>query len=453
MSSRLSPDVRGPLARSTVLQRVIYGLLIGLLIGSAVLGTTSVIEGRQDTFKLVTFVYLGIVLVDMWVVYLLVAYGEMRPKRRGEEYDGELIAVLVPIFNEDPDLLRRSLDSVIAAEGNTRIVLIDDGSTNEAPAVMDAYAERYDLTLLRLPENAGKRQALKVSVDRLEPDVEFVVTIDSDTVLDPAALVEIVGSLKADGVGACTGDVRLLNERRNILTRMVGAYYWIGLNVYKQALSSIGSVSCCSGCIAAYRAPLLHSVIDEFARQEFLGERCTHSEDRHLTNLVLRQGWKVLYVPEAISYTLTPHTVRGFVRQQLRWKRGYVRESIYTLTYAWRNHRVLFCQILFWDLTAPLATLAFRMTTVATLALDRHFFLSTILPSWVILTTVRYGLLLVMRAPRKLPGMFVYALFYELVLYAVGLWAFFTVKDARWLSRGHSSSPCLPVASQGASVI
>jgi len=78
--------------------------------------------------------------------------------------------------------------------------------------------------------------------------------------------------------------VLLLNERQNLLTRMVGTYYWVGLNIYKQAQSVIRSVVCCSGCLAAYRASLLREMIDEFAGQRFLGEPCTHSEDRHLTN-------------------------------------------------------------------------------------------------------------------------------------------------------------------------
>ena len=91
----------------------------------------------------------------------------------------------------------------------------------------------------------------------------------------------------------------LLNERQNLLTRMVGTYYWVGLNIYKQAQSVIRSVVCCSGCLAAYRASLLREVIDEFAGQRFLGQSCTHSEDRHLTNLVLKRGYDVVYVAEA----------------------------------------------------------------------------------------------------------------------------------------------------------
>ena len=170
----------------------------------------------------------------------------------------------------------------------------------------------------------------------LDDDVEFVVTIDSDTVLEPDALVRVVEPLLAREIGASTGNVLLLNERQNLLTRMVGTYYWVGLNIYKQAQSVIRSVVCCSGCLAAYRASLLREVIDEFA-EPALPRRALHAfrgpaphEPRP------KRGYDVVYVAEAVSWTETPATVRGFLRQQRRWKRGYVRESIYTLTYAWR---------------------------------------------------------------------------------------------------------------------
>ncbi len=226
----------------------------------------------------------------------------------------------------------------------------------------------------------------------------------------------------------------LLNERQNLLTRMVGTYYWVGLNIYKQAQSVIRSVVCCSGCLAAYRASLLREVIDEFAGQRFLGQSCTHSEDRHLTNLVLKRGYDVVYVAEAVSWTETPATVRGFLRQQRRWKRGYVRESIYTLTYAWRCKRLLFLQILLWDLTAPFLSFGLRVALAVTIVARPSLVLTTILPSWIMLLLVRY-ILVPIRAREKVVGLFVYMLFYECCLYWLNLWALFTVKNRSWVTR------------------
>src|SRR4029077_14225495 len=136
----------------------------------------------------------------------------------------------------------------------------------------------------------------------IDDDVEFVVTIDSDTALQPDALVRVVEPLKVEGIGASTGNVLLLNEEQNLLTRMVATYYWVGLNVYKQAQSVIRSVVCCSGCLAAYRATLLREIIGQLAGRRFPGDTWPHSEDRHLTNLVLREGYDVVYVEDAVSW-------------------------------------------------------------------------------------------------------------------------------------------------------
>jgi hypothetical protein len=59
---------------------------------------------------------------------------------------------------------------------------------------------------------------------------------------------------------------------------------------------------------------------------------------------------------------------------------------------------------------------------------------TTILPSWIVLMLVRY-IFVPLRAGRKLPGLLVYMLFYELCMYWLNLWALFTVKNTSWVTR------------------
>jgi hyaluronan synthase len=382
-----------------------------------------------------TFAYLLLLIAYTGYLFALLFWNDLRP-RRYPLYEGEKIAVIIPCFNESPKLLEHSIRTVLAASGRKQIIVVDDGSRNGLRGQLAMLGHETGITVHFFTENRGKREALHYAVKHLlDDDVDFVVTIDSDTVLEPRALVRVVEPLKQARIGAATGNVLLLNEKQNVLTRMIGTYYWIGLNIYKQAQSVISSVVCCSGCLAAYRVELLREIIDEFAGQRFLGEACTHSEDRHLTNLVLRRGYDVVYVDEAISWTETPATLRGFLRQQRRWKRGYIRESIYTLTYAWRNRRLLFLQILFWDLTAPFLSLGLRLALLFTVIHDPRIFLTAILPGWIILMLVRY-IFVPLRARGKLPGLFLYMLFYETCLYWLNLWALLTVKNKSWVTRG-----------------
>jgi hyaluronan synthase len=418
-------------------QTAIYATLFVVLAGSGLLFLSQ--YGMSVRFW-VDFTMAYLLLLVAYTIYLfaLLFIHDLKP-RAYPRYGGEKIAVLIPCFNEDPDLVEESIRTVLQGEGRKQVIVIDDGSTNGVQTRRRELAAALPLALHEFPQNRGKREALHHAVTyMLDDDVEFVVTIDSDTVLEPDALVRVVEPLLCLEIGASTGNVLLLNERQNLLTRMVGTYYWVGLNIYKQAQSVIRSVVCCSGCLAAYRAPLLREVIDEFAAQRFLGEPCTHSEDRHLTNLVLKRGYDVVYVAEAVSWTETPATVRGFLRQQRRWKRGYIRESIYTLTYAWRCKKLLFLQILVWDLTAPFLSFGLRIGLVVTVAARPAIFVTAILPSWIILLLIRY-IFVPLRAPDKLIGLFAYMVFYECCMYWLNLWALFTVKNRSWVTRASTA--------------
>jgi hyaluronan synthase len=406
----------------------IYAALFAVLAGSALLFVS------QRFWTDFVLGYLVLLVVYTWYLFTLLLVHDVRP-RGYPAYDEEKIAVVIPCFNESAELVEESIRTVLAADGRKQVIVIDDGSTNGVQEHLARLAEELPIAAHYFPENRGKREALHVAVTELiDDDVDFVVTIDSDTLLEPDALVRVVEPLKSPRIGASTGNVLLLNERQNLLTRLIGTYYWVGLNIYKQAQSVIRSVVCCSGCLAAYRADLLREIIDEFAGQRFLGEPCTHSEDRHLTNLVLRRGYDVVYVAEAVSWTETPATVRGFLRQQRRWKRGYIRESIYTLSYAWRNKRLLFLQVLLWDLTAPFVSFGLRIALAVTVVRDPRLVLTVILPSWIVLMLVRYCFV-PLRARDKLLGLFLYMLFYEGCLYWLNIWALFTVKNRSWVTR------------------
>src|SRR5207248_1760043 len=66
-------------------------------------------------------VYFIVLLAYVWYIFTLMFIGEVKKKAIGS-YKGESIAVLVPAYNEDEDLLMRCLASVWACEGNKTIL-------------------------------------------------------------------------------------------------------------------------------------------------------------------------------------------------------------------------------------------------------------------------------------------------------------------------------------------
>ena len=417
-------------------QRLHVGWYVGLFgllaISLGVFGLAAARYGLVlwDQFRAV---YLGALLVYTWYVFFLLFVSEARPRRQ-PAYAGGRIVVVMPCYNEPPESLLAAIESVLAADGDTRLVIVNDGSTNGVRALLDEVAARLPVTVHHFAENQGKRAALHYAVTHLVGEADYVVTVDSDAVVDTEALTRVVAPLQENDVGAATGYVRISNEKAGWLPRMVAAYYWVSLNMHRQAQSVLGIVDCCSGVLAAYRRTVLVELMDEVVTQRFLGAQCVVSEDRHLTNLVLREGYKVVFVPEACVATESPATVRGFIRQQLRWKRGYFREATYTLSYAWQNNKVLFAQVLLWDLTSPFLALCLRLVLLLSLFVQPTFFLFFILPSWLLFLVTR-NVLLVLRSQQRLPGLLTYVVFYEAVLYWLGIYALFSVRGKRWLTR------------------
>jgi hypothetical protein len=129
-----------------------------------------------------------------------------------------------------------------------------------------------------------------------------------------------------------------------------------------------------------------------------------------------------------------PQQPRAASPQQRRWKRCYIRESIYTLTYAWRVKPLLFVQILCWDLTTPFLSFGLRIALIGTALSNPTLIVTTIVPSWIIRMLIR-TIFLPLRAGRKLPGLLLYIFYSELCLYWLNLWALFTVRNKSWMTQ------------------
>lgn len=80
---------------------------------------------------------------------------------------------------------------------------------------------------------------------------------DSDTRLDPMALLELVQVLDEDPrVGAVGGDVRILNPLDSWVSFLSSLRYWVAFNVERACQSYFHCVSCISGPLGKQRQRL-----------------------------------------------------------------------------------------------------------------------------------------------------------------------------------------------------
>ena len=279
-------------------------------------------------------------IVTLLYVSILVPYGVMqgryahrylatRPRPANPRWPS--MDVVLPCYNEEPGILATCCESLERLDypGELRFFLVDNGSSNRTAldAIYRSYQARPRWTVIR-QAHLGKREAQAAAV-RMGFG-ELVVTIDSDTVLAPDALRQLVPSFAAADVGAVPGDVRVLNRDHNWLTRLLDERYRLLFEQERAAQSHVGAVLCCSGPFSAYRRVAFEAVMDDYLGQRFLGLPCIAGDDIHLTNLVLAKGYRSLYEPSAKAQTIVPTTLLRYARQQARWNRSFYRELVPT---------------------------------------------------------------------------------------------------------------------------
>lgn len=223
------------------------------------------------------------------------------------------------------------------------IIVVNDGSTdNTLSEIQKAQKVAKELgvgvNIINWEVNRGKREAMAECIKQSKS--EIIVFVDSDSLVEPDAAKGLVKYFFDDRVGAVAGHAFVANSNKNMITKMQDARYFIAFKAYKGAESLFGSVTCCSGCCSAYRREYLLKILDEWQNQRFLGVKCTYGDDRSLTNSLLRRGYFTLYSPHAVSYTYVPDTFPKFMRQQLRWKKSWIRENLRAGTFMWKRNPI-----------------------------------------------------------------------------------------------------------------
>ena len=278
------------------------------------------------------------ILVSIYVMARFALAPFYRPAPVGTERPS--CSIVIPAFNEE-----RAVEATIDAcylgdypEDLIEVVVVDDGSTDSTwEHIMAAHRRHPSLVGVQFSHNRGKRAAMSEGIRR--SGGEIIAFVDSDSVIQPDGLVQIVAPFRDPRVAGVVGSADVLNKTESWLTRMQQVRYYVAFHAIKGSESLFGAVTCASGCFSAYRRSALLEVLDRWECQTFLGRKATYGDDRALTNFVLRDH-RVVYQSTAHSHTIAPTELRAFLRQQLRWKKSWLRESLHVSRFIWRKHPI-----------------------------------------------------------------------------------------------------------------
>jgi hyaluronan synthase/N-acetylglucosaminyltransferase len=343
---------------------------------------------------------------------------------------------VIAAYNEEARSLDACLQSLIDQDyaGPLRVYVVDDASPNrdELREIYAHYDALPNWRVLLPTENRGKRHAQDAAFAHCQG--EIVVTIDSDTVVDPDGVRELVAAFADPTVGAVTGDVGVMNADVNLLTRLIAMRYWVAFNQERAAQSRFRSVLCCSGPLAAYRRSVLEVVWTDYTTQTFRGVPCTYGDDRHLTNLVLGAGYDTLFVPFAHAITNAPENLKSYLPQQLRWNKSFYREILWTLPFLGRRSPYMAFEVTVQTFLPLLLTLAIASALVISIA-QNPLYLFRYAATVAVMAVIRSSYALYRTRDVRFLLFVVYGFLHVALLVPMRMRALFTLTDNRWGTR------------------
>ncbi len=404
----------------------------------------------MEVFPVYLFIF--IVFLNRYVFGLYLTL--LRRNKLDETIEGyePTVTVVVPLFNEGRSIYD-TIVSLVKLEypaDKLTITIVDDCSTDDSYEWACKAAALYsNVTVLRNPHNMGKRKGINHAVSKATS--EIIVSVDSDVIIYPTALKELVARFVSPDIAAVGGRVHVSNPNQNWLTRLQTIKYYFGQEHLKNLERGLRQVLCLSGCLTAYRRHVLIELEPILENRNLLGIPIKYGEDRFLTHMIVRAGYRTVMTMKAMCFTKAAPNLAGYFQQQLRWKRSNIVDFIVGIPDAWKLHPLLCLQyvsMLMLLLVYPFIIAvhvqrgdffelaAFHLAVIAFFGMVYHFAPSVrALPPWLRVHPIAF-----------LPMAVLMPVAYLLIT-PLGL---FTLDTSSWETRGHSGTkPNASIAANG----
>lgn len=190
-------------------------------------------------------------------------------------------------------------EALALVDGETEIVVVDNGSLDESPAVIREFAPEADL--VELPENRGFPTGASEGIRRSSG--EWVLLVNNDVLVEPEAIREMLAAgSQATNVGSVAAQMRFAGDPGVINSAGIGVDRLgvafdrlLGAPVEASEPEPVDVFGACGGA-ALHRRRMLDEVggMDEsffFAL-----------DDADLAWRARMRGWRCVYAPSAIVY-------------------------------------------------------------------------------------------------------------------------------------------------------
>lgn len=349
----------------------------------------------------------------LFCVYQLVTHSIGRTKRIKhvlDEASAPKVVIIMPCYQEIPDVLMRTIDSLVDCEyppSCLHIFLSFDGDQEDelylhsieklgVPLTLDTYPKSIDvtyrscrITVSRFP-HGGKRHCQKKTFQLIDKiyaeylkrnDNLFVLFIDSDCILDKVCIQNFMYEMELkpgskQNMLAMTGVITSTTEKNSLITILQDMEYIHGQLFERSVESGCGAVTCLPGALtilrfSAFRRMAKYYFADKAEQCEDLFDygKCHLGEDRWLTHLFMigaKERYQIQMNTGAFCKTEAVQTYASLLKQRRRWFLGFITNEVCMLTdiRLWRRYPIL-CIVRFMQNTIRTTALLFFIMVIS----------------------------------------------------------------------------------------
>ena len=272
----------------------------------------------QLTALLTTF------LVGFYALYyasMLIAAKNLGSRRLGHALKPRKITVVVPTYNEAGNL--RTKVANLLAQTYPRelmeLIVVDgastDGTVEIASVLTKELAGVVPIRVLQIEERKGKSYQMNLALAAARG--EIIIATDADVVLDNGAISTLMSHFDDERVGAVSGKQSLVSAASSAKYSLETGYRGI-YEVLRLGESNLHSTPIFHGGLCAYRATAVMPIREDL-----------NADDTQFALQAVRAGFRSLYEPDSVFYTVAPSGTKSNWSQRVRRGQGLVRTFYY----------------------------------------------------------------------------------------------------------------------------
>jgi poly-beta-1,6-N-acetyl-D-glucosamine synthase len=268
------------------------------------------------------FVVLQLPAIVCWLVYI-VNPSAIRPPLPARPKQAEpFVSIVIAGRNESATIGQCIRAALLCGYSNLEVIFVDDHSDDDSVAIARGVAlsltgNRRDSERVRIfpsPRRNGKPSSLNIGIRMARG--EFIAIVDADSVIQYGAMQHWLLPFADSCVGAVCANIRVLNGKTNLLTRLQEIEYALNFTLRRYIMARLNLLQIVSGMGGLFRAEILHR----------LGGFDTGlGDDTDMTMNIRKQRWRLGFSFDAVVWTTVPVTASHLCKQRMRWRRNMVK--------------------------------------------------------------------------------------------------------------------------------